>query len=91
MSLFSKLFGGGTGSEKGPEPELHEGYRIFAEPAKDAGGFRIGARIELDVEGETKVHQMIRADVCPSAEEAMRVSLLKAKALIDQQGESIFR
>lgn len=92
MSLFSKLFGGGSGGgAKGPASEDYNGFRITPEPAKEAGGFRIGALIEREADGETQTHMMIRADVCPSQDEAIRVSLLKAKSLIDQQGEAIFR
>ncbi len=91
MSLFSKLFGGGGKAAASVEPELHEGFRIFVAPESGQGGYRIGARIEKDVDGETKTHHMIRADRCNDAEEAERISLLKAKMLIDQQGEDIFR
>lgn len=89
MSIFSKLFGGG--SKPQAEPVLHNDYRIFAEPASEQGGFRITARIEKDIDGETKTHLMIRADKCQSMEEAVETSTLKAKMLIDQQGDSIFR
>lgn len=91
MSILSKLFGGGSRSKPHAEPELHKDFRIYPEPVSEAGGFRIGARIEKDVEGETKTHHMIRADKCQSAEEATSHSLLKAKMLIDQQGDTIFR
>ena len=90
MSLLSKLFGGGS-SKSRVEPELYNDYRIYPEPKSEQGGFRIGARIEKDIDGETKTHQMIRADKCQSAEEAASHSLLKAKMLIDQQGDLIFR
>ncbi|HID68297.1 MAG TPA: hypothetical protein EYP31_08600, partial [Roseibacterium sp.] len=46
---------------------------------------------EKDVDGEVKTHLMIRADKCQSMEEAMTTSVRKAKILIDQQGELIFR
>ncbi|MEQ8367742.1 MAG: HlyU family transcriptional regulator [Roseicyclus sp.] len=90
MSLLSKLFRGGA-AKPAPEPELHHDFRIFPEPQSGQGGFRIGARIEKDIDGEVKTHHMIRADTCQSVEEAERVSLLKARMLIDQQGEDIFR
>lgn len=92
MSLLSRLFGGGSSSTPAPksEPVAHEGYRIYPEPAKESGGFRIGARIEKDVDGETKTHQMIRADICTSADQAEEASIGKAKQLIDQQGDKIF-
>ena len=89
MSLFSKLFGGGSAASE-PEPETYEGFRIFPEPIKESGGYRLGARIEKEVGGETRVHQLIRADVFQSEEEAMKFSVSKAKQMIDQMGEGLF-
>lgn len=89
MSFLSKLFGGKPKPEA--EPVIHNDYRIFVDPQSEQGGFRVSARIEKDVDGETKVHQMIRADTCRTQEEAADTSLFKAKMLIDQQGDSIFR
>ncbi|MBL4629524.1 MAG: hypothetical protein JKY00_16095 [Roseicyclus sp.] len=91
MSILSKLFGGASKPKAEPEPELHNTYRIYAEPQSEQGGFRVAARIEKDVDGEVKTHLMIRADKCQSMEEAMTTSVRKAKILIDQQGELIFR
>ncbi|KNG92719.1 HlyU family transcriptional regulator [Pseudaestuariivita atlantica] len=95
MSILSRLFGGGGGAKDGAaEPasfEEYEGYRIYAEPASTSGGFRVSARIERDVEGETRAHQMIRADVISSMDEARATTVLKARQLIDQQGDAIFR
>ena len=88
MSLFSKLFGGGAKHEA--EPVEYEGFRIFAEPIKETGGHRVAARIEKEIGGEVKTHQMIRADQCQSKEEARQISVAKAKMLIDEQGDSIF-
>jgi hypothetical protein len=90
MSIFSKLFGGGGGKSAEVEPDEHNGFRIFVEPINESSGYRIAARIEKDFGDETKTHQMVRADTCQSAEEAQRVTLFKAKQLIDQQGDSIF-
>jgi len=91
MSIFSKLFGGGSGAAKpGPEPEVYKDFRIFAEPMKDGGQYRIAARIEKEIGGETRTHQMVRADTIADPVAAASASLAKAKALIDQQGETIF-
>ena len=90
MSFLKKLFGGGGTAHSDPDPETHNGYRIYCEPVKDAGGYRIAARIEKDFGEDTKTHRMIRADTCNSLEEAAETSLLKAKMLIDQQGDAIF-
>lgn len=90
MALFSRLFGSKSPEPKGPD-EAYKGFRIFAEPAPDGSRFRVGARIELDVDGETKVHRLIRADVLESRDVAIEVSVNKAKQVIDEQGEGLFR
>ena len=92
MSILSKLFGGGGGRDEKPgaEPVTYEDFRIFAEPVKEGGQYRIAARIEKEVGGETKTHQLIRADTLSDPEEAANASIAKAKQLIDQQGERLF-
>ncbi|MRU16480.1 hypothetical protein FDP25_13640 [Roseovarius sp. A21] len=92
MSLFSKLFGGGKPKpEPEAETETYEGFRITPAPQTDKEGFRVAARIEKEIDGEVKVHQLVRADTLRSLDEAQEFSLRKAKQLIDQQGERIFR
>lgn len=90
MSIFSKLFGGGKSAQAEVTPESYKEFRIFVTPSKEVGGFRLCARIEKDVNGQVMTHQMIRADTFQSLEEAERITLSKAKVLIDQQGETIF-
>ncbi|MEJ1990709.1 MAG: HlyU family transcriptional regulator [Maritimibacter sp.] len=89
MALFSKLFGGRAAPEV--QPELYNDFRIYPEPIKESGGYRVAARIEKEVGGELKTHQMIRADTSQSEDEAREISLRKAKTFIDQMGEGIFR
>jgi hypothetical protein len=89
MSILSRLFGGG-GGKSAREPEIYKDFRIFPEPQSHSGGFRIAARIEKEVGGTTKRHDLLRADVVQSAEEAERFSILKAKQVIDEQGERLF-
>ena len=86
----SAAFSGGYVAPAAPEPETYEGFRIFPEPIKEGGGYRLGARIEKEVGGETKVHRLIRADVFQAEDEAVKYSLSKAKQMIDQQGERLF-
>ena len=90
MSLFSKLFGGG-GSPKAPGPVDHEGFKIFVAPIKEGSGYRLAARIEKEIGGEVKSHKVIRADVFNSEDEARQFSLAKAKQVIDELGEGLFR
>lgn len=91
MSFLSKLFGGGGGGGAKSEPLDYKGYRIFAEPIREDSNYRIAARIEKDQDGETNTHQLIRADTLASLEAAMEASVNKAKMLIDEQGDAIFR
>jgi hypothetical protein len=91
MSILSKLFGGGGSKAASTPAEEYEGFRITAAPQADAGGHRICAVIEKEIDGETKTHTMIRADMCQSRDEAVTSSTVKAKRLIDEQGEAIFR
>lgn len=90
MSILSKLFGLG-GEKPEAEPEEYKGFRIYAEPAREGSKFRIGARIEKDVDGVLASHTLIRADMLDDLETAMSSSVNKAKQMIDEQGDRIFR
>lgn len=91
MSLLSRLFGGGGdgGSSKSKPSETYEGFSITAEPMKDGGSWRLAAKIEKEIGGEIKSHQLIRADTFQSAEEASSAAVAKAKQIIDEQGERL--
>lgn len=90
MSLLSRLFGGRSAPKPEPEPEIYRDFRIFLEPIGEGGRFRVGARIEKEIAGETRSHRMIRADVGDSADQANEIALRKAKLLIDEQGSRLF-
>ena len=91
MSLLSKLFGGGGSAPKEVAPEAYNGFNIFSDPIREGGQFRVAARIEKEIGGEVKVHQLIRADTLESLDTAIDVTINKAKQVIDEQGDSIFR
>ncbi|MEM6896576.1 MAG: HlyU family transcriptional regulator [Pseudomonadota bacterium] len=86
MSFLKKLFGGGEAKDSSAPGEEYSGFMIYVAPLKEAQGYRVAARIEKD----GQVHQMVRADVVSGLDEARSTTLLKAKALIDQQGDRIF-
>ncbi|MEM8655344.1 MAG: HlyU family transcriptional regulator [Pseudomonadota bacterium] len=89
MSLLKKLFGGGAQAE--PEPETYKDCRIIPTLQKASDGYRIAARIEKDVDGDTKVHELIRADTIASYDDALAATVAKAKQVIDEQGDALFR
>ena len=90
MSLFSKLFGGGDAPKEAARPETYKGFSITPESMPAGSEFRIAAKIEKDVNGETKTHHLIRADTISDLEAAREASVNKAKVMIDQQGEGLF-
>ena len=88
MAWFQRLFG----SKPVEVPtQVYEGYRLVYAPLPEGAKFRMSVRIELDMDGETKVHHLIRADKFDDRESAASAALVKAKQVIDQQGKSIFR
>lgn len=88
MSLLSRLFGSGPSAPE--KTEDYKGYTITPLPQREGSRFRLGARIEKVVDGETKVHHLIRADVFESEDVAQAESLAKARLAIDQLGDTIF-
>ncbi len=90
MSFLKKLFGGGGAAPAQVEPIEHEGYLIRPAPIAESGQYRVCATITKEVNGETKEHRLIRADMLPSAEEATSMALRKARQVIAEQGDSIF-
>ena len=88
--FFTRLFGGGRETAAAaPDAAAtvdHDGFAITPEPAKAAGGWRIGARIEKD--GRT--HHLVRADTIQSRDEAVEQSVRKARQVIDEQGDRLF-
>ena len=47
--------------------------------------------IEKDIGGEVKTHHVIRADTYGDEQTATDASIFKAKQVIDEQGNSLFR
>ena len=93
-SLFSGLFGGGGSAASGTvaaEPIEYEGFLIRPTPYSRNGQFQTCGVIEKDIGGERKEHRFVRAESHPSVEQAVEFSIAKAKQMIDQQGDRIFR
>jgi len=91
MSFLKKLFGGKDSGSAAAASEMHEGYIITPAPIGENGQFRLCADIRKEVDGEMKSHRLIRADVFASADQAVDASVSKAKQVIREQGERMFR
>ncbi len=94
MSFWKSLFGRGPGQggagEKTSPPEQYNGFVIRAAPFKSGALYQVAGIIEKDVAGARKEHRFIRADSAPSYEDAVAFSLLKARQIVDLQGERMF-
>ena len=91
MSFLKKLFSRSATADTLPQGEEFKGFMIFATPIRDGKCYRIGARIEKEVDGTVQVHQLIRADVLQDEQDACAASVAKAKQMINEQGVGLFR
>jgi len=89
MSLLSRLFGGKP-KEATETFETYQEMRIYPTPMREGSHYRLAARIEKDVDGEIRTHDVIRADTFESHDQAASASIAKAKQVIDEQGNRLF-
>ena len=93
MSFLKKLFGRGAGASASFDAPLatedHEGFTIEATPMKDGGQFRLAATISKEIDGELKTHKLVRADMFTSTDDCVKFTMMKAKQVIKEQGDSI--
>ena len=91
MPFWSRLFGGTPAEEPASgASEEHKGFRITPMPIREGGQYRIAARIEKEVGGVARVHELVRADTVSSLDEAKALSVAKARQVIDEQGDRLF-
>ncbi|WP_299689642.1 HlyU family transcriptional regulator [uncultured Tateyamaria sp.] len=91
MSLLSRLLGRKDAPASEPVCETYGDFRIYPEPMAEGNVYRIAARVETEVNGETKTHMLVRADTLNDHDSAVTASIGKAKQVIDEQGLRIFR
>lgn len=95
FGVLGKWFGGGKGTgdtETAPGPAVvYNGFEIVPEPYRARGQWQLAARIRKEVAGELKEHHLVRADLLTDPDEARDQALAKAKRVIDEQGDGLFR
>lgn len=91
--LFGRFSGGSTGAdaEVAGEAVEYNGFMIRPTPFSDGGQYQTSGVIEKTTEEGTKTHRFIRAEKHPSREDAEAFSVTKARQIIDEQGDRIFR
>ena len=95
MGLLKKLFGGGGGgSDSGGAKEGDEidynGFKITPAARPQNGQWLTAGIIRKDIGGTMKEHRFLRADTHASPESANDFAVVKARQIINEQGERIF-
>lgn len=86
----------GLGAGKSENTAKHEavdykGYSIVPTPRKAQGGWTTEGIISKSTGDDTRSEHFIRADMLMSEEDAVDYSVNKAKKIIDEQGERLFK
>lgn len=96
MSFIKRIFGGAPanpGSAGGSvvAQEEYQGHLIEATPMKEGDQWRLAARVSKAFGDDTLTHEVIRADLFGSAQDAARHALSKARQVIDESGDHIYK
>lgn len=94
--FLSKLLGAGGGNaESAPQEDApidYKGYSIVAAPRHEGGAWVVAGTIRKPgTDGESQEYEFIRADSYPAREPAAEFTVTKAKQMIDNEGDMIFR
>lgn len=91
MSFWKNLFGGSATPNAAPaRTEEYKGFTIAPAPFIEVGQYQLAGTITKQVDGTLKEHKFVRADRFSSAEDAVEFTLVKARQIIDQQGDKVF-
>jgi hypothetical protein len=92
MKFLRGLFSAGGGEAPRAEASVeYNGYTITPAPEKDPAGWRIAGTISKEVGGQRRVFRLDRADTAPDREAIVARTIDKAKRVIDEQGDRMFR
>lgn len=89
--IFKWLLGGAVGAEQAQPttPVDYKGFAIEAAPINEDGKYRTAGYISGEVDGETRRIQFIRADQNSDLQAAIDHSIVKARQIIDEQGQGL--
>ena len=90
VALVAALAAGCASTPPEEDPVEYNGYRIRPTPFPRLGQYQTAGVIEKEIGGEVKEHHFVRAETHSSHEEAVAYSTVKAKQIIDEQGDRIF-
>lgn len=97
--MLKKLFGGrrAANQSSGPlEPgetaaqERYEGYELLARPIREGNVWRVAGTVRGGDGDSAESQDFVRADTMADHDEAVQMSLLKARQLVDERGRGLF-
>jgi hypothetical protein len=93
--FLGKLFGGGgggaSGEPKADPPQDYKGYTIIVAPRQEGNVWVVAGKIRKDGPDGPQEYDFIRADSYPDRQPAAEFTLMKARQIIDNEGDMIFR
>lgn len=73
------------------EAVTYKGFTIVPMPKQDRGQWTTEGYISKDIDGVSKSEHFIRVDTHGFRDEAANYSVLKAKKIIDEKGDKLFK
>ncbi len=73
------------------ETVTYKGYTIVPAPKQDRGQWTTEGYISKEIDGVSKSEHFIRVDTHGARDEAASYSILKAKNIIDEKGDALFK
>ncbi|HZH09081.1 MAG TPA: HlyU family transcriptional regulator [Microvirga sp.] len=90
--LWTRLTGAESSRAVEPVAEAveYKGFRIRPAPYSSKGQYQTAGIIEKDSDAGLREHRFVRAETHASRADAEAFAIVKAKQIIDEQGERIF-
>ncbi len=92
---FLRKLGASGGGDEDPTADQegveYKGFTIYATPRRKGSEWTTMGVITKEIDGETRRHEFIRVDTHHSKDAAVEFSLVKARQIVDEQGESALR
>ena len=91
--MLKGLLGGGAKASEQAQPADtvdYKGFAIVPAPRPDKGVYYVAGSIALIRDGETLEHHFVRADSSTDREQTIELTVIKAKQMIDLEGERLF-
>lgn len=91
--MLRTLLGGGAKPAAAPaaaEPVEYNGYHIVAAPRQDKGVWYVAGSISPAAADDGRTHHFIRADNTPDRGQCVELTVIKARQIIDLEGERMF-